>query len=160
MSFSWYQSQKWWCRCNYPGFYYVWLSLHEFWWHSWNIYKGTAPIPEKIASPRKMIIEDKIHEKPSTMVSNGSNSSSSSSSEDEKSFEQSFKGTNYIPEKTAAPRNVAIEDKINEKPSTVSNGAHCNFSDLLFTFHFLSIFLSKVANRFMTLEKNLQIMKV
>ena len=67
-----------------------------------------------------MIIEDKIHEKPSTMVSNGSNSSSSSSSEDEKSFEQSFKGTNYIPEKTSAPRKVAIEDKIYEKPSTVS----------------------------------------
>ena len=86
--------------------------------------KGTAPIPEKIASPRKMTIEDKIHEKPSTMVSNGSSSSSSSSSEDEDgSFEQSFKGTDYNPEKTAAPRKVIIEDKINKKPSTVSNGA-------------------------------------
>ena len=102
-----------------------------------------------------MTIEEKIHEKPSTMVSNGSNSSSSSSSEDEKSFEQSFKVTDYNPEKTAAPRKVAIEDKINEKPSTVSNGAHCNFSDFLFTFHFLSLFLSKVANRFMSLENKI-----
>ena len=39
------------------------------------------------------------------------------------SFEQSFKGTDYNPEKNAAPRKVAIEDKINEKLSTVSNGA-------------------------------------
>jgi len=86
--------------------------------------KETAHIPEKTASPRKITIEDKIPEKPSTMVSNDSSSSSSTSSEDEDgSFEQSFKGTDYLSEKTAAPRKVAIEDKIHEKPSTVSNGA-------------------------------------
>ena len=41
-----------------------------------------------------------------------------------------------------------------------TNAAHCKFSDFLFTFHFLGLFLSKVANRFMTLEKNCQMMKV
>jgi len=30
---------------------------------------------------------------------------------------------------------------------------HTKFSDFLFTFHFLSLFLSKVTDRFMTLEK-------
>ena len=29
-SFSWYQSQKWWCHCNSPVFYYMWLSSHKF----------------------------------------------------------------------------------------------------------------------------------
>ena len=40
MSFSWYQSQKQWCHCNPPVFYYMWLSSQQFWWHTWNIYYG------------------------------------------------------------------------------------------------------------------------
>ena len=38
-SFSWYQSQKSWCHWNSPIFNYMWLSSHEFWWHTWNIYR-------------------------------------------------------------------------------------------------------------------------
>ena len=42
-TFSWYQSQKWWCHCNSPVFYYMWLSLHKFWWHTQKIYVGAWP---------------------------------------------------------------------------------------------------------------------
>ena len=38
--------------------------------------------------------------------------------------------------------------------------AHCQFSDFSFTFYFLSLLLSKMANRFMTLEKTRQMTKV
>ena len=42
-TFSWYQSQKYWCHCNSPVFYYKWLILHKFWWHKWKIYKHNRP---------------------------------------------------------------------------------------------------------------------
>ena len=45
MSFSWCQSQKWWCHCISPVFYYNRLSLQEFWWHTWNIYSGCTALP-------------------------------------------------------------------------------------------------------------------
>ena len=32
-------SQKQWCHCNSPVFYYMWISSDEFWWHRWKIYK-------------------------------------------------------------------------------------------------------------------------
>ena len=42
MSFSWYVSIS---KILLPVFYYMWLSLHEFWWHTWNIYNGTWCLP-------------------------------------------------------------------------------------------------------------------
>ena len=37
-TFSWYQSQKYWCHCDSPVFYYMSISSDEFWWQRQKIY--------------------------------------------------------------------------------------------------------------------------